>query len=113
MKIDIDALQAKLDSEGYARVTSSLKDVGLGAAGWLLSTFGARAADLAPWLRGAEINRDRNLRLQYLAGLGLNSHDSNRTFEEMLTYVKFPDGLITGSPERIAALKKALGLEKK
>ncbi len=113
MKIDIDALQAKLDSEGYARVTRSLKDVGLGAAGWLLATFGGRAADLAPWLRGAETNRDRNLRLQYLAGLGLNSHDSNRTFEEMLTYVKFPDGLITGSPERIAALKKALGLEKK
>jgi spermidine synthase len=113
MKIDIDALQARLDGESYARVTTSLKDVGLGKAGWLLSTFAGRAADLAPWLRGAEINRDRNLRLQYLAGMGLNTHESGRTYDEMLTYVKFPDGLITGSPERIAELKKALGLDKK
>ena len=110
LKIDIDALQAKLDGEAYARVAGSLKDVGLGQAGWLLATFGGRAADLAPWLRGAEINRDRNLRLQYLAGLGLNTHESSRTFDEMLTFLKFPEGMITGSPERIAALKKALGL---
>ena len=86
--------------------------MGLGQAGWLLATFGGRAADLAPWLRGAEINRDRNLRLQYLAGMGLNTHESGRTYDEMLTYVKFPDGLITGSPERIAELKKALGFGK-
>jgi len=44
--------------------------------------------------------------------MGLNTHESGRTYDEMLTYVKFPDGLITGSPERIAELKKALGFGK-
>ncbi len=32
-----------------------------------------QARDLAPWLAGAQINRDSNLRLQYLAGFGLNT----------------------------------------
>ncbi len=34
------------------------------------------AQDLAPWLKDAAINRDRNLRLQYLAGMGLNLYQS-------------------------------------
>ena len=37
----------------------------------LLTTYGGQARDLAPWLADAEINRDSNLRLQYLAGMGL------------------------------------------
>ena len=112
MTVDVDALEAKLEEPDYARVARSLDDVGLGRAVWLLATFGGRAADLAPWLRGAEINRDRNLRLQYLAGLGFNAHESGRTFDEMVSYAKYPDGLFTGSPARIAELKKALGFSK-
>jgi len=38
----------------------------------LLSTFAGHATDLKTLARGRVINRDRNLRLQYLAGLGLN-----------------------------------------
>jgi spermidine synthase len=112
-KIDLDTLQTRLDSEGYKRVSTSIHDVGFRSASDLLATYGGRASDMEPWLRGAEINRDRNLRLQYLAGIGLNSKDSSRTFDEMIFYLRFPDDLISGSPDRIRELKKAFGLDKK
>ena len=48
------------------------------------------------------------MRLQYLAGLGLNSADSARIYQEILSYRKFPDGLLTGTGEQIAALRQAI-----
>ena len=35
----------------------------------LLTAYVSSGADLSPWLRDADINRDRSLRLQYMAGL--------------------------------------------
>jgi len=49
----------------------------LGSALSLLTTYAGRGPDLRPWLKGGHINRDRNLRLQYLAGMGLNSTKVN------------------------------------
>jgi hypothetical protein len=39
----------------------------------LMATYAGQARDLRPWLTDAEINTDRNLRLEYLAGLGNTS----------------------------------------
>ncbi len=46
----------------------SFAEIGLTQEDSLTSRFAASGHDLKSWLRGAEINRDRNLRLQYLAG---------------------------------------------
>ena len=74
-KIDIDAIQAKLTSPAYARVLQSLQDVGINSANSLLSVYAGQDSDLKPWLQGAEINRDYNLRLQYIAeGLAVNNN---------------------------------------
>ena len=48
----------------------------------------ASAPDLQPWLKDAQINRDRNLRLQYLAGLGLNLYQSDPIYADMLAYAQ-------------------------
>ena len=45
----------------------------------------ARASDLAPWLAGAEINRDRNLRLQYLAGMGLDARNEVALLDSLMS----------------------------
>ena len=60
-------------------------------------------------LTGAEINDDLSMRLQYLAGMGLNSDDAARLYHEIISYRKFPEGLLTGSGERIGALRELLG----
>jgi len=107
-RIDIDAIQQRLDRPDHARVDSSLRELGLGSAIQLLSTYGGDAAGLHEWLRAAQINRDRNLRLQYLAGLSPNAQSAAAIYSEILRFRKFPDYFLTASPERSQALKRAL-----
>jgi spermidine synthase len=60
-------------------------------------------------MRDAIINRDSNLRLQYLAGLGLNLYQSDVIYADMLRYAtRFPDELFAGSPATIEALKAGI-----
>ena len=106
--IDVDAMDRRLRSGGYARVAASLQEVSFPSAADLLATYAGRSADLQPMLAGAQINDDLSMRLQYLAGLGLNSADSARIHHEILAYRKFPEGLLTGTGERIEALRQSL-----
>jgi spermidine synthase len=99
--INLDTMQARLSSPDGARVSQSLAEVGLNSALSLMSTYGGQARDLAPWLADAQINRDSNLRLQYLAGMGLNRYESASIFEDMLKYRTFPENLfVGGGPEK-------------
>lgn len=109
--LDLDELAHRLSNGDYAEVAYSLYDVGFRSMTGLLATYAGRAADLKPWLAGAEINRDRSLRLQYLAGLALNSNQEQEIYEDILSYRRFPDGLFVGSPERLEAVKAGLGFK--
>jgi spermidine synthase len=111
-RIDVDAIQARLQRPEYAPIVRSLNEIGMHSAVDLFSTFAGRANDLAPWLADASINRDRNLRLQFLAGLGLNLYQSDTIYAGMLAYVRrFPDELFTGSPQTISALRAGIQRE--
>ena len=103
-KIDLDQVQDRLSSPNYARVRQSLRDVGFRSALALLSTYGGQAADLRPWLKHAPINRDRDLHLEYLAGLGLNHNEQEQVYSEMLSYRKFPEALFAGREAQQKAL---------
>jgi spermidine synthase len=106
--INVDELQQRLERPNYSAVSASLNEVGFHSAVEVLATYAGRAADLRPLLAGAQINSDMNLRLQYLAGLGLNSMAYQRTYREILGYRKFPNGLLVGSGGRIDALRTLL-----
>ncbi len=103
--IDVADLEALLNRHEYAAVKKSLKEVGFDGAVELLATYAGQAPDLQSWLKGAEINRDRNLRLQYLAGMGVNSNLDGLIYQQMLTKRRFPDELFTGSRDRVEALR--------
>jgi spermidine synthase len=106
--IDVAALQERLYRGDYGPARASLEQVGFTSPIDLLGTFGGQAGDLRPWLAGAVINRDRNLRLQYLAGLGLNHYQSGVIYREMLSYRRFPEDLFVAPPEWQQALMNAL-----
>ena len=107
--VNVDLLQQRLDRPEYAGVMTSLSEVRFHSALELLATYAGRASDLRPWLASAQINEDLNMRLQYLAGLGLNSMAYPRIYQNMMTYRKFPEGLIVGSPGgRMDALRTLL-----
>jgi spermidine synthase len=106
--INVDSIQARLSRPENIQVEQSLNEVGLGSPVSLLATYAGQARDLAPWLVGAEINRDSNLRLQYLAGMGLNSYQNASIYAEMLQYRKYPENLFVGSDSATQYLKQAL-----
>jgi hypothetical protein len=49
------------------------------------------------------------MRLQYLAGMGLNVDDPAAIYAEMLGYRRFPRDLFSGSGQRVRALEDQLG----
>lgn len=107
--IDVDAVDRRLKTPAYARVAQSLAESGWGSAVDLLADYAGRATDLQPTLDGAELNDDWSMRLQYMAGMGLNSIKAASMYHEVLSYRKFPEGLLTGTGERIEKLRELLG----
>jgi spermidine synthase len=97
-RIDVDGIQQRLMSPGYANVAQSMRDVGFNSILDLLSTYAGQRQDLMPWLAGAQINRDGNLRLQYMAGLALNDSLEGPIYTQMLSYRKYPQNMLQVSP---------------
>jgi len=107
MRIDVDAIEDRLAQPAYQAVAESLRGVGFRSPMQLLATFAGQASDLKPWLQGAQINRDDNLRLQYIAGLALNESHEVDIYRQMLEYRSYPDNLFTVSDERKGAMMAA------
>jgi spermidine synthase len=107
-RIDVDQLQEKLERPDYARVAQSMREIGFSSAVGMLSTYAGQESDLRSWLIGAEINRDGNLRLQYLAGLALNNSMEGAIYSQMLTYRRYPENLFVVSDQLKPALMAAL-----
>jgi spermidine synthase len=107
--INVDALQQRLGQAGYSGVTASLAEAGFHSVVDLLGTYAGGVSDLAPMLANAQINDDLNMRLQYMAGLGLNSVNAPQVYREVLSYRKFPGDLLVGSGAGVNALHELIG----
>jgi spermidine synthase len=105
---DVDKIQSRLDSPEFARMAQSLREIGIYSARDLMATYAGNAKDLQPWTRDALINRDRNLRLQYLAGMSLNTYKADPIYISMASHAKFPESVFKGSPETLEALRRAI-----
>jgi spermidine synthase len=109
-KIDVDAVQARLDDPANAAITQSLREIGIFSAVDLFGTYAGRRSDMQNWLSDAIINTDRNLKLQYLAGLGLNLYRSDAIYRAMIRDVQYPEELFTGSEGTLKALRNKIDL---
>jgi spermidine synthase len=108
MTINLNDIQAKLERPDYAPVRRSLYDVGFATPMQLLSTYTVQAEDLKGWLADAQVNRDRNLRLQYLAGMGLNVDLGGPIYDDILGHSRIPAPIFQGTPDSLASLNNAL-----
>jgi len=106
--INIDRIEEKLRRPEYAPVAQSLSEIGFNSAVDLFSRYAAQGPMLRQWLSDAQVNRDRNLRLQYLAGLGVNAYEQAQIYSEMLSYRQWPRALFAGSDQTIAQLRTAM-----
>jgi spermidine synthase len=99
LTIDMRALRERFGAERYVPVEASLREVGFNSIVDVFSTYAGDGPTLEPWLHDASINRDRNLRLQYLAAVGLNRYQSKGIFDEIVAYRRFPDSIfVAGDP---------------
>jgi spermidine synthase len=118
LKLDIDEIQAYLDDPANQAIKRSLQDVHFGERGTpgtceaveLLATYAGTAPRMQAWTEGTDrlINRDSNLRLQYIAGMWINNDDQVKIFNNILKDYSWPGEIFSGSPEHIAALKGIL-----
>ncbi len=118
--IDVDLLQKRLVRPDHRPVKQSLQDVGLweprGFDGQeepnegidLMATYAGQASLLKGWTAGAQLNTDRNLRLQFLAGLSLNSATGHETLTSILEHYRFPVRTFVGPTAAVRALDEAL-----
>ena len=66
-------------------------------------------ASMTAWLADAELNLDRNLRLQYLAGLALNQYVELDIYQALTEGRRYPENLfLTVSPSLESALRREI-----
>lgn len=109
VKINVEGLERRLERPEYADVRQSLKEIAFGSTTALLGSYAGRVSELRSWLRGAQINSDHNLRLQYLAGLGPGYQAATLIYDEMLYYRTFPEALFVATPAEKRSLRAAMG----
>ena len=99
--INLDEVLQRFDRPDYATVRQSLRNVGFNSALDMLATYIGSAADLKPWVQGAQINTDGNLRLSYLAGWGINSEVADNLYHLILAYRHLPVTIFSGSTDHL------------
>jgi len=104
LKIDLDRVQARYDLPEHGPVRQSLREIGVENLFDLFSTYSGSASDLAPYVRGAEVNTDGDLRLSYLAGWGINSTLEDHLYRQIIRYRQMPVGIFSGSADKVAPL---------
>ncbi len=109
LRFDPAALQARLNRPDHATIASALEQVELPGVDGLMATYAGQARDLRPWLADAQINTDRNLRLEYLAGMSNNVYDA-QIYADMLAFRRFPEEIFTTSPEWLERLRKVMAV---
>ena len=95
-------------SPEYAQVAQSLREIGFNSATELFATFAGNEPMLRPWLADAQINRDRNLRLQFLAGARVESATTRRrSTARCCSTGAIRKVCSSASPERLAQIRMA------
>jgi spermidine synthase len=106
--INVDQVVERFNRTENARAAQALREVGFVSAIDLMSSFVGYAPDFAAWLKDAAINTDRDLRLQYLAGMGVNAQAHDQIYFEMMKAQRSPAGLFVGSETILAELRDAI-----
>ncbi len=102
--IDLDQVQKRLEEN--PRAAESLAYVGIGSAMDLFANYTASAEQMRDWLAGAQINRDINLRLQYLAGLGAIYQNAGGIMRQIEQFRGFPENRFKASEETMQQFRQ-------
>ncbi len=108
MRIDVGALNARFNGPAYAQVRASLAEIGIPSTLTLFSGHVGGKVGLASWLQDARINRDRNLCLQYIAGLGRYADERVSMYRDVDRARMLIDDLFIADASWMDALRRAI-----
>jgi spermidine synthase len=91
--LEVDANRLASRIEGNPSLGESLADVDIESIVRLLAAYVSQGPDLAEWLEDAQINRERSLRLQYLAGLSMDFEEEAEIYRAVAQYRGYPDNI--------------------
>ena len=106
--VNLDEVQQRWNRPDYQPVADSLRQVGVSSIADLFGTYTGGKSDLGEWTKGADLNTDQDLRLQYIAGWGINSQLEDYIYRQMLRYRRMPQNVFTGSPELVQSVLYAI-----
>jgi spermidine synthase len=109
LRIDLDQMEQRIDYRGgTSKLAQSLAEIGMNSPVDLFARYAGRRSDLTAWLRNVPLNHDRNLRMQYLAGLALDRDDASAIYAGLLAYRRFPEDLFVSAEGRVDSLREAI-----
>ena len=108
VKIDIDAAERRLQSPEFSKVKQSMQEIGFSSATDMYATYLGDEPAMRDWMKGAQINTDKDLRLMYLAGWGINSEMADALYRKILAMRKTPRTIFTGSPRGLTSLYRGM-----
>jgi len=104
LRVDADDLTSRIEEN--PALETSLAAVKIEGVLRLLAAYVGEKRDLAQWLEGAQINHERSLRLQYLAGFSVERYEALGIYRSMAAYRRYPADLFIAPPgirERVQA----------
>ena len=90
----------------HLNLVNSLRQTEIDNVFALLKHYSGSRNDISSWLSDAEINKDKNLRLEYLAGKALDLQQADQIYSAMTSTIKYPDNLFNLSAENEIKLKE-------
>jgi spermidine synthase len=108
LRIDLNEMERRASAP---KIAQSLSEVGMNSALDFFGTYAGRRSDVSAWLNDAVINLDRNLRMQYLAGYGLDLDNSATIYADILMHRRFPEDLFVGTEAQLDSLRKMIQSE--
>jgi spermidine synthase len=81
-----ESLARRLSRRDHANVLKSLGVIEFASADAVMSTYLADHHRLRSWISDGQINRDRNLKLQYLAGIGVNRNEAVSLYQAIAAF---------------------------
>ena len=91
-----------------SKIEESIHEMEFNSLDDMLTLYVADKEALKEWVRGAQINSDMNLRLEYLAGAAAYQNNREEIFRDIIAHRRWPQELFRGHEARLQAIRENL-----
>ena len=109
--IDLAEMQQRIDNN--ERLKANLDEVGIGSVPRLFRQYCGNHLTLKRTVENAEINHDRSLKLEYMAGLSLFFQEPDAIYSSITEFIDYPSQLLVNDQPFKAEIIELLELDRR